>query len=77
MIDLIKIIIQVIHIVSFCGVTLVGLVGAIYEIIGHVKFEHILTILGITKGFERIWVIGIILLFLLIITYFIKVKLFS
>ena len=75
--EIIKIIVQVVHVLSFCGVILSGILGAVYEIIGHAKFEQVLSAIGISKGFERIWVVSAIMLLLLITTYFIKTKLFS
>ena len=75
--DVIKMIVQVIHFLSFCGVILAGILGVIYEIIGHAKFEQILSTIGITKGFERIWTASAVMLLLLIITHFIKVKLLA
>ena len=75
--EIIKMIVQVVHVLSFCGVILSGILGAVYEIIGHAKFEQVLSAIGISKGFERIWVVSAIMLLLLITTYFIKTKLFS
>ena len=75
--EIIKMIVQVVHVLSFCGVILSGILGAVYEIIGHAKFEQVLSAIGISKGFERIWVVSAIMLILLITTYFIKAKLFS
>ena len=75
--EVFKKIVQVEHVLSFCGVKLVGVLGAIYEIIGHAKFEQILSTIGISKGFERIWIVSAIMLLLLIITYFIKAKLLA
>lgn len=75
--EIIKMIVQVVHVLSFCGVILSGILGAVYEIIGHAKFEQVLSAIGISKGFERIWVVSAIMLLLLITTYFIKAKLFS
>lgn len=72
--EIIKIIVQVIHFLSFGGVILAGILGVVYEIIGHAKFEQILSTIGISKGFERIWIISALMILLLIITYFIKVK---
>lgn len=74
---IIEIIVQVVHVLSFCLLMFVGVLGAVYEIIGHAKFEKILSLIGVSKGFERIWIVGIIMLLLFITTYFIKVKLFS
>lgn len=75
--EIIRSIVQVVHVLSFCGVILSGVLGAIYEIIGHAKFEQILSAIGISKGFERIWIVSAIMLFLLIATYFIKTRLFN
>ena len=75
--EILKMIVQVVHVLSFCGVILSGTLGAVYEIIGHAKFEQVLSAIGISKGFERIWVVSAIMLLLLITTYFIKAKLFS
>jgi hypothetical protein len=75
--EILKMIVQVVHVLSFCGVILSGILGAVYEIIGHAKFEQVLSAIGISKGFERIWVVSAIMLLLLITTYFIKAKLFS
>ena len=74
---LFKAIIQVVHILSFCGVLLAGALGVIYEIVGYATFEKMLSSIGISKGFERIWIFSIIMLLLLIVTYFIKIRLFS
>ena len=75
--EIIKTIIQIIHILSFCGMLLFGALGALYEIIGHAKFEKMLSAIGISKGFERVWIFGSITLLLSIITYVIKVKVFK
>ena len=75
--EIIKMIVHVVHVLSFCGTVLSGILGAVYEIIGHAKFEQVLSAIGISKGFERIWVVSAIMLLLLITTYFIKTKLFS
>lgn len=75
--EIMKVIIQVIYVLSFCGVILSGVLGAVYEIIGYAKFEQILSTIGLSKGFERVWIVSTIMLFLLITTYFIKAKFFS
>ncbi len=74
--EIIKMLVQAVHVLSFCGVILSGVLGAVYEIIGHAGFEQILSAIGISKGFEQIWVVSAIMLLLLITTYFIKAKLF-
>ena len=75
--EILKMIVQVVHVLSFCGVILSVILGTVYEIIGHAKFEQVLSAIGISKGFERLWVFSAIMLLLLITTYFIKDKLFS
>lgn len=72
--EIIKMLVQAVHVLSFCGVILTGVLGAVYEIIGHVRFEQMLSAIGISKGFERIWVVSAIMLVLLIATYIIKTK---
>lgn len=74
--EIFKIIVNVVHTLSFCGTMLAGALGALYEIIGPVKFEEMLSAMGISKGFERTCAIGWIMLLLLITTYFIKIKFF-
>ena len=75
--EIIKMIVQVVYVLSFCGVIFSGILGAVYEIIGHAKFEQVLSAIGISKGFEQVWVVSAIMMFLLITTYLIKAKLFS
>ena len=74
---MLKVVVQIVHVVSFCGLMLAGVLGVIYEIVGHAKFEQMLSMIGISKGFERIWMFGAIMLFVLIITYYIKVRLLA
>lgn len=71
----IRIIANVLYVLSFCGVILAGVLGAIYELIGHAKFEQMLSSLGVSNGFKRFWIFSIIMLLFLVITRFIKVKL--
>ncbi len=75
--EIIKMIVLVVHVLSFCGVIFSGILGAVYEIIGHARFEQVLSAIGISKGFEQVWVVSAIMMLLLITTYFIKAKLFS
>ena len=74
MIKAIRTIIQVLHILSFCVLMLSGLLGLVYEIIGHAKFLHILSLIGISNGFQLTEYIGGGSLLLLIFTHFIKEK---
>ena len=67
--ELVRIIVQVMHFLSFCGVMLTGGLGVMYEIIGHAKFEQMVSAIGISKGFEKIWIVSAILLLLLMVTY--------
>ena len=75
--EILRTIVNIVHILSFCGVIISGLLGVVYEIIGYAKFEQLLSEIGITKGFERTWLVSAIMLVILILTYFLKVKLFS
>jgi len=52
----------------------VVVLGVLYEIIGHAKFDQLLSKFGIVKGFEFVWVVGVITISLLIITSFLKAK---
>ena len=73
----IEIIVQILYVLSFCGAILSWILGAVCEIIGYAKFEQMLSAIGISNGFQRVWVISLISVFLLIITYFIKNKFFN
>ena len=70
-------IVQVVHVIALCIAMLLGIIGAISEIIGAGKFEEILAVIGISDGIEWFWIISGIVCLLLIITCFIKAKLFS
>ena len=70
----IRTIIQVLHILSFCGLMLAGLLGVVYEIIGYAKFQHILSQIGVSNGFQLTGYIGGASLLILIATHFIKAK---
>ncbi len=72
--QLFRAIVWIVHVVSFCGIGAVGVLGLIYEIVGHAKFEQILSAIGISNGFQRCWLFGLMMLFLLIVTYLIKIK---
>lgn len=75
--DVIKTVVQIVHILSFCGTLLCGVLGVVYEIIGPVKYEQLLSSFGISKGFERTWIWAVVMLILLLSTYFIKAELLS
>lgn len=70
----VKLIVNILHFVSFCAVLISGALGILYEIVGHAKFERILESIGISKGFERVWIFSAIMLGILLVTYFIKNK---
>ena len=69
-----KILVNVVHVISFCVLMLLGIVGIVYEIIGHGLFQQISAELGINNGFKVFWVLGVIDLFLLLLTYYIKIR---
>ena len=54
--------------ISIIGAILFGLLGAIYEIVGHAKFEQLLSSIGISNGFCLLYIFGIVVLMLLIIS---------
>ncbi len=74
---IVSMLINIIHFLTFGWLVIAGILGLIYEIIGYAKFEQLLAVFGITKGVEHIWRISIIMLLLLIVTHFIKVKLLA
>ncbi len=75
--DVIKTVVQIVHILSFCGTLLGGVLGVVYEIIGPVKYKQLLSSFGISKGFERTWIWAVVMLILLLSTHFIKAELLS
>ena len=54
--------------ISIIGAIIFGLLGAIYEIVGHAKFEQLLSSIGISNGFRLLYIFGIAVLMLLIIS---------
>lgn len=74
--DIARWIVNIIQVLSFCALMVLGIMGVLYELLGYVKFEKLLSAIGISKGFDRIWVVGPIVLVLLGVTYAIKVKFF-
>lgn len=72
--DVIKTVVQIVHILSFCGTLLCGVLGVVYEIIGPVKYKQLLSSFGISKGFERTWIWAVVMLILLLSTHFILIK---
>ena len=75
--DVIKTVVQIVHILSFCGTLFCGVLGVAYEIIGPVKYKQLLSSFGISKGFERTWIWAVVMLILLLSTYFMKAELLS
>ena len=75
--DVIKTGVQIVHILSFCGTLLCGVLGVVYEIIGPVKYKQLLSSFGISNGFERTWIWAVVMLILLLSTHFIKAELLS
>ena len=75
--ETIKIIIKTIHVISFCLLFFVYVIGVIYEIIGRTKFEKIISSIGLSNGSKLLWIVGITDLLLFIATYFIKHKFFD
>ena len=57
---------------ALCGGLLVGLLGAVYELFGPVRFEEMASALGIADGYRCMWILGAIVLGLCIIACLIK-----
>lgn len=53
---------------SIIGTIIVGIFGAVYEIVGHAKFEQLLSSIGISNGFRLFYLFGTVVLILLIIS---------
>lgn len=68
-------IVEMVNILSFGGVILSVAFGVLYELIGHAKFEQVLSAIGISNGFACCWILGTVMIVLLIVTSFIKEKL--
>lgn len=75
--DFIKALLFVTNIVSFALVIIFGIGGVIYEILGPEKYERIFRWLNIPWNFDKFFNIGYICLAILIVTYFLRVKLFG
>lgn len=74
--EIIRMVVNITHIISFCGVLLFGILGIIHEIIGPIKFQRMLSTIGISKSVEELLNFSYIMIFVLIITYVIKIKVF-
>lgn len=74
MIHIIRIFINVIYVLSLCAAMILWVVGAIYEIVGHAKYEQILSAIGISNGFKYYWIIAVIVLGCLFATFYMKKK---
>ena len=70
-----KRIVKFVHTLSFCGTLIVGALGNVYELVGHAKFEQMLSGIGISNGLGWLWIVFVVMLLLLIATHFIKEKL--
>lgn len=67
-----KKLINILHAISFCLLLILGAVGVIYELIGHKQFEELLTSIGIQNGIYWYWLVGLVVLAVLLITYVLK-----
>lgn len=70
---LLRLLARIVNILALCGALLIGLLGAVYELFGPVRFEEIAAALGIADGYRCLWILGAIVLGLLIATCLIKV----
>ena len=69
---LLRLLARIVNILALCGALLMGLLGAVYELFGPVRFEEIAATLGIADGYRCLWILGAIVLGLLIATCLIK-----
>lgn len=67
-------IVRIIHILSICSLVLLWILSVVYEIVGHAKFELILSAIGISNGFKWTWIAIAIAVALFVLTFFIKKK---
>ena len=67
--------IQVIQAISIGWLILAVFLGVLYEFVGYQKFEQMLSTIGVTNGFNLIWIISLIIFVLLVIIHFIKPRL--
>ena len=74
--EFIRNIVNITHIISFCMLLVIGVMGVIYELIGHVRFERLLKTIGVSNSFDKFWILGVVVFFVLLITYFLKAKIF-
>lgn len=72
-----RIILLIINMVSFVFVLLFGITGIIYELLGPAYYEKMLEELKIPWSFEYIWLFMFACLIILIISYFLRKKLFG
>lgn len=72
--EIIKTIINSISVLSLIGTMIAGALGTLYEIVGHRKFEQILSAAGISGGFEHMWMISSVMVLLCAAAYLIKTK---
>ena len=75
--EVIKKIIQLVQVFLFCGLMLSGALGVLYEIVGHAKFEKILFSIGISNGFEKMWIFSAKMLLLFTVICIIRNKFFD
>jgi hypothetical protein len=73
--DVVLFVVNVIYILAFIGVLVAGIIAALYELIGHAKFQELLNTIGISNGFECCWKVSIILVLVLVCAHFAKVAL--
>lgn len=75
--EALRIILLIINMVSFVFVLLFGITGIIYELLGHAYYGKMLEELKIPWSFEYIWLFMFACLIILIISYFLRKKLFG
>lgn len=74
--DLIKIVVTIVHLLSFCGAVILVVLGYLYDAVGPAKYEQLASLVGISDGLKTFRILGIVVLSLLIVTFLVKRKFF-
>ena len=72
--NILRTVLNILHAVSFSIWIFMGGLGVVYELLGHAKFEKILSVIGITNGFNKIWAVSIVSFLVWCVLYYIKFK---
>lgn len=71
---LVEIIVKVVNGISFVGLLVLIVLGAMYELMGDAKFSRLFNAIGVTISLKEYWIISSIIIALFFITLYIKEK---